>query len=233
MGARVVTVSATFGSGGPAVASAVAARLGLPLVDRAIPEAVAAEIGCTPAEARAHDGQAETGIGRVLAGAARLPSIPTAGIEVYLPDRSVIPDEEFVGRTEQVLRRVADGDGGVILGRAAAVVLAGRAGALHVRLDGDREARLARVADEARSGASAAGPAAAGTEPAGAHAVGGTSQRAGERMLDDDDRARAAYVKHFYGADPADPRLYHLVIDTTRLPESAAVDLIVAAARAV
>jgi cytidylate kinase len=51
-------------------------------------------------------------------------------------------------------------------------------------------------------------------------------------MLDDNDRARTAYVKHFYGADPADPRLYHLVIDTTRLPASAAVDLIAAAARA-
>jgi cytidylate kinase len=40
-------------------------------------------------------------------------------------------------------------------------------------------------------------------------------------------------VKHFYGADPADPRLYHLVIDSTRLPGEAVVELVVAAARAV
>ncbi|SPT59003.1 AAA family ATPase [Actinomadura madurae] len=60
----------------------------------------------------------------------------------------------------------------------------------------------------------------------------GTPDREAERMLDDNDRARTAYVKHFYGADPADPRLYHLVIDSTRLPVPATVELIVVAARA-
>jgi cytidylate kinase len=59
-----------------------------------------------------------------------------------------------------------------------------------------------------------------------------TPDREVERMLDDNDRARTAYVKHFYGADPADPRLYHLVIDSTRLPVPATVELIVVAARA-
>jgi cytidylate kinase len=104
----------------------------------------------------------------------------------------------------------------VILGRAGAVLLADHPGALHVRLDGTRERRLERALralDEA--------------SPSRA------SQREVERMLDDNDRARAAYVKHFYGADPSDPRLYHLVVDTTRLPEPAAVDLVVAAARAI
>ncbi|MFG2090827.1 MULTISPECIES: cytidylate kinase family protein [unclassified Spirillospora] len=60
----------------------------------------------------------------------------------------------------------------------------------------------------------------------------GTPDRDVERMLDDNDRARTAYVKHFYGADPADPRLYHLVIDSTGLPVPATVELIVVAALA-
>ncbi|MFC5744065.1 AAA family ATPase [Actinomadura rugatobispora] len=213
MSARVVTISATFGAGGSTVGPAVAARLGLPFVDRAIPAAVAAEIGCTLDEALAHDGRAASGLGRILAGAARLPNVTLGGIDVYLPERAIVPEEEFVTRTERIIGRCADGDGGVILGRAGAVLLAERPGVLHVRLDGPRDRRLAAAA--------------------AAVAASGTPQREVERMLDDNDRARAAYVKHFYGADPADPRLYHLVIDTTRLPEAAAVDLIAAAARAV
>ncbi|MFC6886567.1 MULTISPECIES: AAA family ATPase [Actinomadura] len=242
MSAHVVTISATFGAGGGAVGRAVAERLGLPFVDRAIPEAVAAEIGCTLEEALAHDGRAETGIGRILAGAARLPSVSLGGMDVHLPDRTFVPEEEFVERTERIVARAAD-DGGVVLGRAGAVVLADVPHVLHVRLDGPRERRLARAVafpgppPRPRGGEPAgpggpAGPAGPGG-PGGAGAGSGTPQREVERMLDDNDRARAAYVKHFYGADPADPRLYHLVIDTTRLPEPLAADLVVAAARAV
>ncbi|WUI01024.1 cytidylate kinase-like family protein [Spirillospora sp. NBC_00431] len=207
MSARVVTISATFGTGGSAIGPAVAERLGLRFVDRAIPELVAGEIGCTLEEALAHDDRAESGIGRILAGAARLPTV-ALGMDVYIPGHGFVPPEEFAGRTESVITRLAAG-GAVLLGRAAAVVLAGRTDALHVRLDGPRERRLARAMAE--------------TAPPGGDV---------ERMLDDNDRARTAYVKHFYGADPADPRLYHLVIDATRLPASATADLIVGAARA-
>ncbi|TDE33114.1 hypothetical protein [Actinomadura sp. 6K520] len=48
-------------------------------------------------------------------------------------------------------------------------------------------------------------------------------------MLGGNDRARTACVQHCYGADPADPRLYHLVIDTMGPP----VPVIVVAAPAV
>ncbi|WP_242903846.1 cytidylate kinase-like family protein [Actinomadura terrae] len=213
MNARVVTISATFGAGGATVGPMVADALGLPFLDRAIPEIVAGEIGCTLEEALAHDGRAERGIGRILAGAARLPTVAMGAMEVYLPDRTIVPAEEFVEHTERIITRAAD-SGGVLLGRAAAVVLADRPDALHVRLDGPRERRVLLAASEMPGGGS------------------GAPERDVERMLDDNDRARTAYVKHFYGADPADPRLYHLVIDTTRLPVPAAAALIVDAARA-
>jgi cytidylate kinase len=82
--------------------------------------------------------------------------------------------------------------------------------ALHVRIDGARKRRLAFVTQSF-----------------------GVEEREAERMLDENDRARAAYVRHFYRVDPADPDLYHLVLDGTRLSEAARTDLIVCAARAV
>ncbi|MCW2914834.1 MAG: hypothetical protein JWN52_2902 [Actinomycetia bacterium] len=208
MTALTVTISATFGAGGGPIGSAVAERLGLPFVDRAIPNAVATEIGCSLEEALIHDDRAESGIGRLLAGAARLPNITLGGMDVYLPNRTMVPEEEFVTRTERVINQIARDEGGVILGRAAALVLADHPQALHVRLDGPRERRLAQVVAEF-----------------------GIEEKAAQRMLDDNDRARAAYVKHFYRVDPASPRLYDLVVDSTRLPERACVDLIVLAAR--
>lgn len=208
--AVIVTLSATFGTGGSVIGPAVAGRLGVPFVDRAIPGTVAAEIGCSLEEALAHDDRAAHGIGRILAGAARLPNVTMGGIDIYLAERAIVPDEEFVARTEQVIREVAgQGGGAVILGRAAAIVLADRPEAVHVRLDAPRNRRLAGLRRDFA-----------------------LTEREAQRMLDDNDRARTAYVKHFYRTDPADPGHYHVVLDSTRLPARTCVDLITVAAAA-
>lgn len=209
---QVITLSATYGAGGAAIGPALARRLDLPFVDRAIPAAVASEIDCSLDEALAHDGRTEHGIGRIFAGAARLPSVTLGGMDIYTPDAAgrLLDETDFVAHTERVLRKTAAERGGVILGRAGACVLAGHPGALHVRLDGPAERRLARARRD----------------------TGEPDIRALERRLDDADRARAAYVKHFYRADPADPRLYHLVLDPTVLPDATVVEMIALAAGA-
>jgi cytidylate kinase len=204
-----VTISATFGASGSVIGPAVAKRLGLPFVDRAIPAAVAAEIGCSLDEVLAHDDRAEHGLGRLLSAAARFPNVTLGGLEIDLSTRGLPTEEDLVARTEQVIRQVAAGRGGVILGRAGQLVLADEPRVLHVRLDSARARRLAVVRDSF-----------------------GLPAREADRLVEDNDRARAAYVKHFYRADPADPALYHLVLDSTRLPAAACVDLVVAAADA-
>ncbi|MQA84688.1 MAG: cytidylate kinase-like family protein [Streptosporangiales bacterium] len=204
----VVTVSATYGTGGSVVGPAVAERLGVPFVDRAIPATVATEIGVPLEEALAHDDRAAHGLGRLLASAARLPSVTFGGVDPVLPDQALIPEEEFVAQTESVIRQIVRGQGGVILGRAGAMVLADHPSALHVRLDGRRDRRIAQAAR-----------------------LRGIDEQTARALLDESDRARAAYVKHFYRVDPADPTLYHLVVNTSVLPLESSVDLIVAAAR--
>lgn len=202
--ARIITISATFGAGGGTIGSAVADRLGLPLIDQEIPAAVAAKIGCSLEEALAHDDRDERGIGRILTHAGLLPNVTLVGMDAYLPGWTVVPKQQFVIHTEQLLREITEG---VIIGRAAAVVLAAKPDTLHVRLDGPRKRRLAKIA-----------------------ASSGIGEREAARMLDEDDRARTAYVKHFYRVDPANSDLYHLVLDGTRLPESTCIDLVVRAA---
>jgi hypothetical protein len=200
----VVTVSAAYGAAGAEIAPAVAQRLGLPFHDRAIPARVAGRLGVPVAEAEANDETVVRGVWRLVASLGTMPD-PVGGV---LPT-SALPDERaYRQQTERVLAEIADGDGGVVLGRAAAQVLGQRADTLHVRLDGPAERRLESAV--ARSG---------------------RPWDDVRREMELNDRTREAYVRHFYRCDPASAQHYHLVVDTTALPVETAVELVVTAAR--
>jgi Cytidylate kinase-like family len=200
----IVTVSAPYGAGGAEIAPAVAERLGVPFHDRAIPAQVAGRLGVPVAEAEANDDTVVGGLWRLVASLGTMPD-PVGGV---LPTSSLPDARAYRQQTERVLAEIADGGGGVVLGRAAAMVLGERPDALHVRLDGPRDRRLAAAI--ARSG---------------------RSEDDVRREMEAADRAREAYVRHFYRYDPAGPRNYHLVIDTTALPMETVIDLVVTAAR--
>jgi cytidylate kinase len=201
----VVTVSATFGAGGADIAPAVAERLGLVFHDRVIPAQVAGRLGVTVEEAEANDESVVRGLWRLVASLGSMPD-PVGGV---LPG-STLPDERaYRLQTERVVTELADGPGGVVLGRAGAMVLAGRPDALHVRLDGPPEARLAAAV---------------------AHL--GLPEDEVRREMEGADRTRTAYVRHYHRTDPAEARHYHLVVDSTAIDHATVVDLVVAAARA-
>jgi hypothetical protein len=200
----IVTVSAAYGAAGAEVAPAVARELGLAFHDRAIPAQVAGRLGVTVAEAEANDETVVRGLWRLVATLGTMPD-PVGGV---LPT-STLPDARaYREQTERVLTEIADGAGGVVLGRAGAMVLRNRPDALHVRLDGPRERRL--DAAVARSG---------------------RPRDEVRRDLEANDRAREAYVRHFYRCDPGEAEHYHLVIDSTAFTVDTVVELVVAAAR--
>jgi cytidylate kinase len=62
--------------------------------------------------------------------------------------------------------------------------------------------------------------------------IGGGSddERAMRKLVEETDRNRKAYFRHFYRADPDDLSLYHLVIDSTIVDLDACGDLICLAA---
>lgn len=201
-----VTIAATYGAGGSVIAPEVAKRLGLRFIDRAIPVSMAEEmhepLEAALAEDSDHTPQVALILDRVLATSGLF-----VGVTASPEQRGALPE---VAATEQTLRRIADTTGAVILGRAGVFALKGVPGVLHVRLDGDVNARR-RVA-AARAGVDIA-----------------AATRAQERT----DRARLAYVQHFYPRAGAwnDLRHYHLVLDGTTLSHDACVDIIVRAAK--
>jgi cytidylate kinase len=121
----------------------------------------------------------------------------------------VLAERDYRRATEEVLLEHAADGRAVLLGRAAAIVLRDDPRAMHVRLDGPRPGRIAQ-----------------------AMAVQGVDRETAEHRLEETDRAREAYVRHFYRCDPKDAGLYHLVIDSTAIPLDTCVEIIVLAARA-
>ena len=116
-------------------------------------------------------------------------------------------DEHLRDCGEAGIHRLLAEGGGVILGRAAAVVL-GKDRGFHVRLDGPADRRVRQ----------------------GAAIEGISEEQAGERRSAAD-KARIAYVRRLYRRDPDDASLYHLVIDSTAMPLDTVIELIAAAAR--
>jgi cytidylate kinase len=190
----LITLSASYGSGGSRIGPDVAAAVDVPFLDRAIPAAVAEHLDRSADEVLAHEESAGGLLARIRSSLALSPE----------------HDEDYFRlETERVLREQARTGNGVILGRAAAVVLRDDQRALHVRVDGPVERRIAQ-----------------------AMALEDVDMTEAERRLKQNDSAREGYVHHYYGVSARDPRLYHLVIDSTVIPLDACVELIVAAERA-
>jgi cytidylate kinase len=61
--------------------------------------------------------------------------------------------------------------------------------------------------------------------------IQGVDRDTAKERMRQTDRARDAYVRHFYGADPKDTSLFHLIVDSTAISLDACVDLIARAAQ--
>ena len=201
---RLITVSASYGAGGSVVAPALAGRLGLPFLQRvttsegplAQPDPCDEQL--TEEEVKA------TPVHRLLAHFTQaMPAGPTQS-----PPSTHHQDEHLRGHGEAGIHHLLAAGGGVILGRAAAVVL-GKDRGFHVRLEGPADRRAAQGA-----------------------AVEGISQDQARQRLRAADKARTAYVRRLYRCDPADASPYHLVIDSTAIPLDTVTEIILTAARA-
>jgi len=201
----LVALSASYGAGGSVIGPALAERLDVPFIDRAIPLAVADRLDVPYDDAAAHDEQVSTGwLQRVLSG---FVGADTGAPAPLPPD--TFSSEDFQRATEDVLRHQAATGEGVILGRGSIVLLREDPRALRVRLDGPPARRVEQAM----------------------HLDASLGREEAERALRNFDRTHAAYLQQFYGVDIRDSTLYHLVLDSTCLELSDCVEVIDRVAR--
>ena len=225
MGARVISISFSDGSGGEEVAMAVAAALGFPVISEEILSRAAAEAGVS-LETVADVERRKTFMSKITArlvpnsAAASDPTFRqsldaqvTAGlIGIALPLESGprLSKDELRGKIRSAIDEyMAHGDV-VILAHAASHSLAGREGVLRVFVTGTREARSARLAASRL-----------------------LSDKDAAKLVDTGDANRADYLKRFYGIESESPSHYDIVVDTDGITVEEASQMVVAAAASV
>ena len=122
--------------------------------------------------------------------------------------REAADEEDVELQLAQTVIRAAEEAGNVaIMGRGSQAVLQHVPGVLHVRVVAPLEARVQRVLER--------GEAAESDEA--------------RKLVDRLDEAAVSYVRRYYGVDPADPLLYHVVVNTGKMTLAAAAALIASA----
>ena len=198
---RLVTVSASYGAGGSVVAPALAKLLGVPFLQRFTTSEGAPSTPVPCLERLVPEEAQLTPAHRFFASLTQ--AMPTGPTQSPPPTRH---HEDILRRQcEAGIRELADARAGVILGRGAAVAL-GRDRGLHVRLDGPPAARAAQGA-----------------------VIEGIALDQARLHLKAADKARDAYVRRLYRANPSDPRYYHLMIDSTAIPLDTVTEIILRA----
>jgi cytidylate kinase len=124
-----------------------------------------------------------------------------------LLERLQLERQRYLLFIEATVLRFAVEDRVVILGRGGYVLLREVSHALRVRLHAPRDARAGRV---------------------GAWAA--TDTKTAGQLVRQNDRERAARMRYLYEVDWTDPLLYDLAVNTARLDERTATDLIARAA---
>lgn len=209
---RIICVSHLTGAEGEAVARGVAERLGLRYLDEEIIETAAEWVDLHPSVV----GEVErrkslmTRISESMRGQP-LPSRPDASAQHRSQSaalREVPADEDLRALIRDTIREVAEEGDIVLASHAASMVLADRKDALRVLVTASQKTRADRVAG------------ARNLEP-----------RRAEKLLAEEDAARADYLKRFHNVDRELPTHYDLVVNTDDLTPERAADLIALAAR--
>src|SRR2546427_3849826 len=196
---RAITISREYGSGGGEIASRLARRLGWDLIDHAIVERTALEMGTSTQEAEAHDEYIEGTVSRVLNNMLYL----YPGSMVSAPPEAFLSDEDYRSAMNRIVRAAAARGHVVIVGRASQVILAELRDVLHVRVIAPFEKRVVYVMQRE-----------------------GVDHHSAASRIHRKDHERASYLEREYHHHPDDAHLYDLVLNTSLLDLESAVDII-------
>ncbi len=202
----IITISRLYGSGGSEVASLVAGELGWSLLDNSVVDQVAARLGITPAQVAAREERVPSLVER-LTDALALSS--QEWITPLTAARRAPTDEQLIDVTRHVVDEAIASGPLVVVGRGAQAMLAERSDALHVFCHAPKKVLVSRVMERDK-----------------------VDREEAERVVEETNAHRAAWVRRHWDRDWGRPENYHLSVNTGWLGIQGAADVIVYAARA-
>ncbi len=197
MAIRIITVEREYGSGGTAIAKRLAEQLGWKLWDEEITAEIARVAQVDFQTARICDEHVDSLLSRLFKVYAR------GSYERALPigDAGLFDADQMFSTLERVIADVASRGNCVIVGRGATYILRARADAYHVFVYGSVEEKLRRL-----------------------KAIG-KSEKESLQLIEEIDRERAAFIRHYFKGEWPYRPLYHLMLNS-KCGDESAVELI-------
>ena len=226
----IVTVSRQYAAGGASIAGAVARLLGVECLDRRLLVEAARQLGATVEAVAARDERSSSlgeriqrAIGAILerSAASASPGFPDEGYVTPaqmerlfsrtaqeaarqpITSAQEIDDRRYLEVIRQVITEAAEGGKVVILGHGSQVILRDHPHAFHVFVVATLEIRVERVMQ-----------------------AEGLDREAALKRMKETDSARDAWHRKFFKVDRNDPGLYHLVVNTGRVPLEMAATIV-------
>ena len=201
----IVTISRQYGSGGSDVAARVAKALGWRLLDNAIIDRVAEELGTSVEEVEAREERVPSLVQR-LADAMALgsPEMLTPIADASLPPS----DETLLDVTRQVIAEAIASGPVVLVGRGAQSMLAERSDTLHVFCYAPKAALVARAMRRLNLDAAAA-----------------------QKAVEETNRQREQFVRKHWNRSWSAHENYHLCVNTDWLGIDGSAELIIGVSR--
>ena len=196
---RVVTISRQFGAGGHSLGKLVADQLGVPFYDSEIIEQAVADTGFSPEFVREAGEYAST-THSFLFNLALSHSVAAGPGEMSNYDKIYIAQA-------RIIRELAEKNSCVIVGRCADYILRERNDVFNVFVHADDEYRARRVLET----------------------YGEMAGKSIEERLDEKDKKRALYYRHYTDREWGDLKNYDLTVNTARIPPEMACRWIVQA----
>mgnify|MGYP001766516455 CR=1 FL=1 len=200
----VISISRQVGSGGHEIALALSQKLGYRFFDRALMQKIGLEAGITKGEvvdltAERH----HTQIGEVNAMLFNAASPIALG---SYEASGMGAEARAAEAVSKIMRRAFEQGDVVIEGRGSQGVLQDDPGVLHVRFVAPNEQRIEYLMKRDN-----------------------ITRDAARKMVKEADNAQADYIRRYFGADITDPTLYHLIINTAKVSQEKALELILKA----
>ncbi|QCQ23111.1 AAA family ATPase [Desulfoglaeba alkanexedens] len=194
----VVTVSKEFASESEDFARSLSDRLGYSILDKQIVAAAAQELNLSETEALSFQKERES---RLL----RLIDRYTSTVVQRIVDRSYgrLDDQAYHQVTVNLVKKVAEEGNVIIFGWGAQCILEDHPDALHLRL-------VKRIEDRVRW----------------LRTHFDMDERSARELIDREERESATYIEHYFNRSWDDAHLYHLVLNLSKIPLQAAVDLV-------
>ena len=199
-----ITISHTLGSGGAYVGEKLSERLGVPFLDREILKRVADRLQVAETELENREGRLQS-FWETFSQMATLAD-PARGLTVstYIPT-----DRDLFQLESETIKRIADERSAIFLGRAGRYILRDHPCHISFLVYADIPARTDRLRE-----------------------LYHLPDREIKKLIENNDRERAAYIRTFAKEDLFDARLYDLCVNTSRIGLDNTVELMVACVNA-